>query len=496
MSQRLQVRRDANTATRRFGLGPKPGDLARIESDPRAYLLGALADPHAALISNTSELQNSTGVFASLEEARIEKAIAKAFGEKTADATKVASASPAKPSEMAGANEMIRGMADQAKAAPALAGGNPVAQVRRDALREETFARIQRAIATETPLLERLVYFWSNHFCVAITKGDVRSLAGSFEREAIRPFVLGRFADMLQAVEHHPAMLIYLDNAQSIGPNSPAGIGRDKGLNENLAREILELHTLGVDGGYTQSDVTNFARIITGWTFGQGEMVSEADKGRFLFTPNRHEPGTFEVLGRSYPQPGRVAGESVLADLVRHPKTARHLATKFARHFVSDKAQPALIARLEKAFHDSDGNLGAMTRALIDSPEAWDTPPSKIVPPFEFTVSLARAFEPAANVGDMNRLCDVLGQPLWRVTSPKGWPDDDDSWMGPSPIRERLRIAERVARDIKGTSDPREVLNDLVGAAVSENTKLAVARAETRQQAFELMIMSPEFMRR
>ena len=503
MSQRTPEPRDAATAVRRFGLGPKPGDIARIAANPRGYVLAALANKDAALIASTADLEPSPKVFAALEEARVEQAILKAFGPNgmppPQDAN-VQKPAPAIPPPNMPAPSMAGG--DPAMTMPAAApakppaGPQPLAKARRDAYREEMFARLNRAVATDTPFLERLVYFWSNHFCVSVTKGPVRALAGSFEREAIRPHVLGHFAGMLKAVEQHPAMLIYLDNAQSIGPNSPAGIGRDRGLNENLAREILELHTVGVAGGYTQADVTNFARIITGWTYGQGEMATESEWGRFIFTPGRHEPGVFAVMGKRYPIPGRGSGEAVLADLARHPNTARHIANKLARHFVSDNPPPALVAALEKTFRDTNGDLAAVARALAMAPEAWDAKPAKIVPPFDYTASLVRSFELKWPPGEMNRLAAVLGQPLWQVPSPKGWPDDDNAWMGPSPVRERLRIAEMVGKQVPRAADPRLVLADLAGPGVREETKLAVQRAETREQAFELMIMSPDFLRR
>ena len=501
MSQRLSEPRDSATALRRFGLGPRPGDTTRIGADPRGYVLAALANPNAAVIASTAELEATPKIFASIEEARIEQVILKSFGQNGTTAPvplagagqKVASAAPmAEPSKVGG----DPGMAMAAPQSPAAQGPKPLGKARRDAYREDVFARFNRAVSTDTPFLERLVYFWSNHFCVSVSKGNVRALAGSFEREAIRPHVLGHFGDMLRAVEQHPAMLIYLDNQQSIGPNSPAGIGRDRGLNENLAREILELHTLGVDGGYTQADVTNFARIITGWTYGQGEMVTEADWGRFIFTPARHEPGVFAVLGKRYPIPGRGAGEAVLADLARHPATARHIARKLARHFVADTPPPPLVALLEKTFLDTGGDLAAVSRALVNAPEAWDAKPAKIVPPFDYTVSLVRGFDLKTPPGELNRLAGVLGQPLWQVPSPKGWPDDDDAWMGPSPIRERLRIAEQVAKQVPPTADPRTVLADLAGPTVRDETLVAVQRAETREQAFQLMIMSPDFLRR
>ena len=496
MSQRASKPGDASTAARRFGLGPKPGDLARIASDPRGYVLTMLVKAGEANIATTPPLLATPAVFSEMDDLRIEQAILRTFG--TGDAV-VPKSLPAAP--------VAKGMTPlptpvQTAAATAAQGGDKVAaakvnlvgKARRDMLREEALARITRGVATETPLLERLVYFWSNHFCVSAVKGDVRALVGPLEREAIRPHVLGKFGDMLAAVEHHPGMLLYLDNTVSIGPNSFVAIGKERGLNENLAREILELHTLGVDGGYAQKDVTTLAKVITGWTYGHGETVSEAEYGRFVFTPYRHEPGPFEVMGKTYAQPGVAAGEAVLADLARHPNTARYLARKLARHFISDHPPPALVARLETTFLDSGGDLGQVTRVLVEADEAWDQPAAKIVPPFDYAVSLARGFtkiEPS----EILRLCGVLGQPLWHTPSPKGWPDADDSWMGPSPIRERLRIAEKIAREIK-TGDPRLVLADLGGPGVSEHTQQAVQRAETREQAFELMIMSPDFMRR
>jgi uncharacterized protein (DUF1800 family) len=501
MSERVTLVLDASTALRRFGLGPKFGDIVRISGDPRGFVLAALADPSAARIPDSVDLEPSHFVFAALEDAKLERAVARAF----------MPGQPLKPGEPAPPPLMfpsatLRRAAPPVMASPeaptvtsptmAASAGSTVGQVRREAFRDEAFARIARAISTTTPFLERLVQFWSNHFCVSTTKGSVRALAGSYEREAIRPHVLGRFCDMLKAVEQHPAMLIYLDNAHSIGPNSKAGQNRTRGLNENLAREILELHTLGVDGGYTQADVTNLARVITGWTFGQGDKIAAADRGRFLFAPHRHEPGVFPILAKPYDQSGQLSGESVLADLARHPKTARHIALKFARHFVSDAPPLPLVAALEKTFRDTDGNLAALARTLVASPLAWEAPAAKIVPPYDFVVSLVRGFDLKMQPGEVNRLAAVLGQPLWQVGSPKGWPDADDSWMGPSPIRERLRIAEKVAKDVPRGLDPRAVLVDLVGAGVSEHTKLAIARAETREQAFELMIMSPDFMRR
>ena len=212
--------------------------------------------------------------------------------------------------------------------------------------RAEALARLQRASIADCGFTERLVAFWSNHFCISANKGGLaRMWAGSFEREAIRPYVLGRFGDMLKAVEQHPAMLFFLDNQQSLGPDSRAGQNRKRGLNENLAREIMELHTLGVGGGYSQDDVTSLARIITGWTYAgrQGQLGAP---GSFVFNANAHQPGAQRLLGKSYENNGVAQGEAALADIARHPSTAKFIATKFARHFVADDPPPALVARL------------------------------------------------------------------------------------------------------------------------------------------------------
>jgi uncharacterized protein (DUF1800 family) len=478
--------RDAATAVRRFGLGPKPGDVKRIAADPRGYVLAQLADAKAARLDDPM-LAAAHVVFEEMREAQRER--------------KAARETAAAPGGKAGATAT-----DAAPSMKVVTPPNPAAPmvdpnrvkpgaIRREAYREEAIHRIERARATETPLLERLVMFWSNHFCVSATKGPVRGLAGAFEREAIRPHVLGRFAGMLRAVEQHPAMLIYLDNAQSIGPNSKAGQNRAKGLNENLAREILELHTLGVGGGYTQGDVTNLARIITGWTVA-GLDQAKVEPGRFLFTPQRHEPGTWSVLGKSYPDTGRAAGEECLDDLARHPATAKHIALKLARHFVADDPPPALVSRLEKTFRETEGDLAAVTRALVTSEDAWAAPPRKIVPPYDFAVSILRGLQITVAPPELVRTAAVLGQPLWSPPAPAGWPDADNSWMGPSPVRERLRVAEMVARMSDRLADPRQVADDLIGPALSEQTRQAVARAETREQGIELIVMSPEFLRR
>ena len=320
--------------------------------------------------------------------------------------------------------------------------------------------------------------------------------AGSFEREAIRPFVFGKFADMLLAVEQHPAMLFYLDNRDSTGPDSKAGQNQKKGLNENLAREIMELHTLGVKGGYKQADVTSLARMITGWTFA-GLNNKAADPAVFTFAPNRHEPGIQNLLGKNYNQTGLDQGEAALRDLAHHPATATHIAFKFARHFVADDPPAPLVQKLAKNFHDSDGDLKALAITLLDDDSAWNTPAQKLRSPQEYLLAGSRALNlPPNNPQPLVNALNVLGQPLWRPPGPNGHGDTQEVWASPEGMKVRLSYASQMARQTQITGNPVDILGQTLGDGVSVDTKQAVARAESRQQAFALMLMSPEFQLR
>lgn len=488
--------RDASVALRRFGLGAKPGDMARIAADPRGFVLAQCALTTAARLDDP-ELRPSHDVFAEAQTAQRQMQMAKQAEKLAAQQNapmSAPSASPASPPPSRG-NAPPKPMAGLVPGAPPPQRPEVKAgAIRRDAFNEELAARIERGVSTDAPFVERLVLFWSNHFCVSAAKGIVRGMAGGYEREAIRPHVLGRFADMLKAVVHHPAMLIYLDNHVSIGPNSPAGRRGQKGLNENLAREILELHTVGVDGGYGQDGVTNFARLLTGWSVGNlNQRV--VPPGTFFYIPMRREPGAWAVLGKTY-QGGEEAALAVLDDLARKPATARHIARKLARHFLDDAPPKPLTDRLEAAFRSSDGDLAEVAKVLVNSPEVWEARPRKVVPPYDFAVSLVRGFGYRPKPQELGRLAAALGQPTWTVPAPKGWPDDDDAWMGPAAIRERLRIAEQTARNVDKLSDPRTLAADLLGDAMSEETRQTIARAESREQGFELLVMAPEFLRR
>jgi len=381
--------------------------------------------------------------------------------------------------------------------APSAAKPAPPLNIIQKTYRAEALARLQRASVAECGFVERLVVFWSNHFCISANKGGLaRMWAGSFEREAIRPHVLGRFSDMLKAVEQHPAMLFFLDNQQSLGPESRSGQNRKRGLNENLAREIMELHTLGVGGGYTQDDVTSLARIITGWTFA-GREGKLGTPGSFVFNANAHEPGPQRLLGKLYEDNGLAQGETALADLARHPSTAKFIAAKFARHFVADDPPPALLARLTDVFRKSDGDLKALALALVDSDQAWQAPSTKLRSPYEFLVATGRLLarvpdDPSRALGGLS----LLGQPLWSPAGPNGFPDSNAAWAAPEGMKLRLDIAAQVASRIGDSVDPRLLLELVAADAASADTRRTIERAESRQQALALLLMSPEFQRR
>jgi len=472
----------ATIALRRLGLGGRPGDLTSIRGDPRGYVLAQLADPRAARLEDPA-LNPSAELLA--EDIALRREIQAKRKMAAADQRPDVVTPPA-------------GMASQPTASdspPAASADQKLGPLRREAYLADVGARVRRALDTPTPMLERLVWFWSNHFTVSALKNQVRGIAGAFEREAIRPHILGRFRDLLRAVVQHPAMLIYLDNHISIGPSSKAGQARGRGLNENLAREILELHTLGVDGGYTQADVIALARLLTGWSVGDLAGV-QGDVGRFTFAPRRHDPGPYALLSKTYPQTGLDAGEATLDDLARQPSTARHIALKLVRHFVTETAPVDLVDRVAKSFRETDGDLAEATRTLITDDQTWAGPQRKMLPPFDFLIALSRATGITPKDEEFVRLTRLLGQPVWAAPSPKGWPDGDDAWTAPSAVRERLRIAEKISRDLPSATDPRTLAAEIVGPALLEQTSRAISRAETRQQGFQLLAMSPDFLRR
>jgi uncharacterized protein (DUF1800 family) len=375
-----------------------------------------------------------------------------------------------------------------------------------DIAAQESVAALSTRVTTDRPFVERLVAFWSNHLCVSTAaKVLVAPLAGSYEREAIRPHVLGRFEDMVLASAQHPAMLVYLDNFQSIGPNSRGGVrGRGRrGLNENYARELLELHTLGVNGGYTQQDVQELARTLTGWTVdglqngaprlrgvrSPSDPASQAEIG-FAFQQLLHEPGARTVLGANYPDAGVAQGERVIRDLCRHPSTATFVATKLVAHFVSDEPPAAAVERIARVFRSTHGDLRAVSAALIDVPEAWTDGSRKFRTPQDWLVAMLRAVRaPGVNVMTLPVLRQ-LRHPLWAPQAPKGFGDTVQEWADPDSLLNRAELARTIARRMRdvrldaaallevvdvGAGDPLRTLLADTSIAAADRVALAIA---------------------
>jgi uncharacterized protein (DUF1800 family) len=437
---------EAIIATSRFGFAARESDLAAVAGDPRGWVLGQLGQRPAQL---PASLPPSAAMVAAMLQARQDK----------------------KAGVQTDAKDQLRAV-----------------------FFAEVGARMNAAIASETPLLERLVFFWSNHFTVSALRPVVRGFVGAFEREAIRPHVNGRFDDMLLAVARHPAMGFYLDNVQSIGPSSPFGKRRDKGLNENLGREILELHTLGVDGGYTQGDVEALARILTGWTIAR---LMDPSPGSFRFVPQIHEPGAKTLLGRRYAEAGVGEGEAALRDLARHPATSRHIAFKLARHFIADAPPQAAVDRIAVRYRDTDGDLRQVMDAVVAEPAAWQRPFGKVKTPTELVVAACRASGledmPAAGlVGSLR----ALDQPAFVAPSPAGWSDVANSWISPEAVLRRAEWCQAFANRLADPPDPVAIASSTFGDTLPAETLQAIRRAPDRRVGLALLLASPQFQRR
>jgi len=348
-----------------------------------------------------------------------------------------------------------------------------------------------------TPFFERLVHFWSNHFAVSVQNPRVEGLAFNYEREAIRPHILGRFRDMLGAVVRHPAMLLYLDNVSSVGPNSLVGQRRGRGLNENLAREILELHTLGVDGGYDQADVREFAKILTGWNIARNPSGPD---DLFRYRGRLHEPGRKRLLGDSYggdgDPKGREEGERALDRLARHPATARFVATKMARHFLADEPSTLTVNNLARTFERSEGDLGEMAQALVNDPGAWQSKATKVKSHKDLLISMlgASGVRPAAT--RIWAMLDEVGQRPFAAPSPQGWPDTARDWIAAEALLRRIEMGRAVAEQASRRIVPMALAERLVGDRLSARTRRVIVSAADPVQAVTLLFASPEFQRR
>jgi len=359
----------------------------------------------------------------------------------------------------------------------------------RDWLRDEAEARWAHQIDSAAPFAERLVTLWCNHFTVSALRGPVAPLVGAFERDAIRPHACGRFGDMLQAATLHPAMLRYLDNVQSVGPDSPAGGRGKRGLNENLARELLELHALGVDGGYSQDDVRALAAVLTGWTV-------DADSGETRFDARRHQPGAKRILGRRYAEDGEGEIRAVLRDLAATPACARHVADRLARHFVADEPPPALVQALSRHYLDSGGDLAEVCRALVAHPLVWDAGFPKLKLPEELGLSAYRLLGLHQRVFEgVGASAQAMGQRVGAAPSPAGWADRAEDWLGTDAMWKRIEWAARLAGRVPAV-DARSLAESSLAERLGPASRAEIARADSPRQALTLFLAAPEFQRR
>ena len=460
---RQHRRSEVDVALTRFGLGPRPAERELVAADPVAWLDEQLRGRRLPA--------SLRGLPSSAEHVRTRLEERKGLGR------------------------------DQdAQAA--------VRRAEREHYQQEAGAHILEAVRSAQPFRERLVAFWANHFTVSVANDRVRPLACSFEREAIRPHLDGTLAEMLGAVARHPAMLVYLDNVRSVGPSSQAGARRDRGLNENLAREILELHTLGVDGGYSQDDVQALAAALTGWSVSR--VPEDVERyGPFAFRDQAHERGAKTLLGTRYVQGGEAQAQAMLDDLARHPATALHVAHKFAKHFVADTPPEGLVDDLAAAFLAADGHLPALARALVDDPRAWKPAAQKLTTPWEHVVAIGRALELESaeerlsrrNMGPVGErlvyFLTGLGQAPYAAPSPQGWPDEAEAWSGPEALLQRIGLAREVSRRFGELApDPVAFADEVYGSMLPKATRAAMVGADGRSTALGLLFASPHLMRR
>lgn len=456
-------------AVNRFGLGARPGELAAVGKDPEGWLEDQLRGSGPQPAGQLARTETILEAFFTLRQRR-------------------ARTPPATPGSPA---------------------ADPVVRVR-DALLPhylaQAEARVRLAAGTQQPFRERLVHFWSNHFAVSVDKIVCLGIAGSFENEAIRPQVTGSFASLLKSAVQHPALILYLDNQTSIGPDSRLGARAQRrpnqerriDINENLAREILELHTLGVGGGYVQADVTEFARALTGWSVGGGPgPLGSGTPGAFVFRDNLHEPGTRTLLGERYREGGLQQGERVLETLARHPATARHIATKLARHFIADDPPAASVDAVSAVWMKTEGDLPAVYRALISEAAASKEQTAKLKTPWEYVISAYRGldFMPAMPRALLAPF-ELLGQRIWSPGSPAGWPDTAAAWDGADALLKRIEWAGAIGERIAGMRTPADAAASMLGDTLLPRTLSAMSQAESGAQAFALLLASPDFMRR
>ncbi len=482
-------------ALARFGMGA--GGSTQHPADPSAWLLQQLHQPDwerdpetVDAAARPSTADGLAAIRADREDRRANKPLPGQMLPGDAVATQPPSGHPPTGQPPTGQPPTGQPPTGQLFAGQSFAGQPKPGPSRARALYEaQGLAAVRRAVLTETPFRERLVWFWTNHFTVSLRRGECAALAGAFVQEAIRPHVTGRFQDMVLAVMRHPAMLMYLDNAGSVGPDSVGGMLSHRGLNENLARECMELHTVSPASGYTQADVTSFARILTGWSIeGRNEPLG------FVFRPRIHEPGEQPLMGHSFPD-GEQGGVEALRFLANHPATHRYLAKKLVCHFVADTPPPSAVRRITSILRETNGHLGQAAAGLVGLPEAW-TPGTKLRTPVDLVVASFRALDvPVDPAPPYLAILAGLGQPLWTAPAPNGWPDTATDWSGPEAMMRRVDWAYSAAGRI-GDHDPMVLADACLGPLCRPATREAMTRAGSRREAMTLLLTSPEFQRR
>jgi uncharacterized protein (DUF1800 family) len=506
---------DALTAAHRFGMGARLGELETISPDPAGWLNAQLTDVSSTLDSyNLQSSVEALTLFFDYQRIKREEqkssisvaSVMVAPGTKKTDQGRFAQfiedIKEIKSTEqMAQRNfdskSVIASTSSSFSNKKAVKTSEQLLQEMYKTLIQDMSVRTLHATLTPASFRERLVRFWSDHFSVDFNKNLLTTpTAITMEREAIRPNVTGKFYDMLVAVESHQAMLLYLDNWTSIGPNSWAGKKFNLGINENLARETLELHTLGVGGGYSQDDIIEYAKAITGWTIGNPNF-NEDDLGAFVFQPLLHEPGDRTIMGITYPQSDQNQALAALQDFARHPSTAKHIARKLAYHFHSDTPPQSLIDQLALVFTDTDGDLLQVSLALVSAPEMWDGQFSKFRNSEEFLLATYRAFDfKDLSAEEYFHVFQLLGQVPFTAGSPAGWPDDEASWASSSIIAGRLNLSVLVGGLIENAPLPPDYAQDLFGPSLSDNSFQILSGAFSKAQGYALMLMTPELQRR
>lgn len=410
---------------------------------------------------------------------------------------------------------------------PQAKGGKPTPEAVRAAamkrgivVQQAIQARLLRATLSSRQLEEVTTDFWFNHFNIYVNKGLDRLWVAAYERQAIRPHVFGKFRDLLGATAHHPAMLFYLDNWRNTASQNPNRPGGFLGLNENYARELMELHTLGVNGGYSQKDVVALAKILTGWGFQKGTSLNDATPQGFYFNPKRHDFSDKVFLGYEIKGSGEAEGERALDILAAHPATARRISELLAQYFVADKPPESLVKRLTKQYLSSDGNIREVLQTLFKSPE-FQNPKFyqvKFKTPYRYVISAVRAAGvEVRNVQPIANNLNFLGMPVYGNLAPDGYKNTEEAWLNPESISKRLSFAilmsqgrlpltavlpqvppsqprpNRVNSGLNRSLDPQELAKTL-GNPFSSKTKQAIAQSPANLQA-ALILGSPEFMR-